>query len=179
MIPATVLTLYPKVLRVIQIYIYYDDNEFLVDDLLIGIAIYKELMTPYGQHGVYYAVFSSLKTVRDYRDSRTVNIKSRTRDHSFLFSLCLSSAPCCRGQGVAWPLALLRGDYIFVKRGNVSPSTHILLCDKDTLTQSMKSMKDVLHPKPFVVKRVMLRLQTNTILFFNSSTTVDKQISYN
>lgn len=41
------------------------DSEVLIDDLLIGIAIYKELMTPYGQHGVYYAVFSSLKTVRD------------------------------------------------------------------------------------------------------------------
>lgn len=71
-----------RLLRVI--YIYYDDNEFLVDDLLIGIAIYKELMTPYGQHGVYYAVFSSLKTVRDYRETRGQTAVTVAREFTFL-----------------------------------------------------------------------------------------------
>lgn len=71
-----------RLLRVI--YIYYDDNEFLVDDLLIGIAIYKELMTPYGQHGVYYAVFSSLKTVRDYRETRGKRAVTVAREFIFL-----------------------------------------------------------------------------------------------
>lgn len=47
---------------------------YFIDDLLIGIAINKELMTPYGQHGVYNAVFCGLKTVRDYRDRRNVNV---------------------------------------------------------------------------------------------------------
>lgn len=46
---------------------------YFIDDLLIGIAINKELMTPYGQHGVYNALFCGLKTVRDYRDRRKVN----------------------------------------------------------------------------------------------------------
>lgn len=46
---------------------------YFIDDLLIGIAINKELMTPYGQHGVYNAVFCGLKTVRDYRDRRKVS----------------------------------------------------------------------------------------------------------
>lgn len=71
-----------RLLRVI--YIYYDDNEFLVDDLLIGIAIYKELMTPYGQHGVYYAVFSSLKTVRDYRETGGQRALTVAREFTFL-----------------------------------------------------------------------------------------------
>lgn len=51
---------------------------YFIDHLLIGIAINKELMTPYGQHGVYNAMFCSLKTVRDYRDRRKVSVK-RTR----------------------------------------------------------------------------------------------------
>lgn len=51
---------------------------FFIDDLLIGIAINKELMTPYGQHGVYNAVFCGLKTVRDYRDRRKVNARPYT-----------------------------------------------------------------------------------------------------
>lgn len=66
-----------------MIYIY-DDNAFLVDDLLIGIAIYKELMTPYGQHGVYYAVFSSLKTIRDYRETRGQRAVTVAREFTFL-----------------------------------------------------------------------------------------------
>lgn len=74
------------------IYIYYDGNEFLVDDLLIGIAIYKELMTPYGQHGVYYAVFSSLKTVRDYRE--TGGQRALTVAREFTFSLALRLFVC-------------------------------------------------------------------------------------
>lgn len=76
-----------RLLRVI--YIYYDGNEFLVDDLLIGIAIYKQLMTPYGQHGVYYAVFSSLKTVRDYREIGGQRAVTVARE--FTFILCSTS----------------------------------------------------------------------------------------
>lgn len=76
-----------RLLRVI--YIYYDDNEFLVDDLLIGIAIYKELMTPYGQHGVYYSVFSSLKTVRDYRETGGQRAVTVAREFAFSFALRL------------------------------------------------------------------------------------------
>lgn len=45
---------------------------FYIVHLLIGIAINKELVTPYGQHGVYNAMFCGLKTVRDYRDRRKV-----------------------------------------------------------------------------------------------------------
>lgn len=51
----------------------YGGELYFIDDLLIGIAINKELMTPYGQHGVYNAVFCGLKTVRDYRDRRKVS----------------------------------------------------------------------------------------------------------
>lgn len=51
---------------------------YFIDDLLIGIAINKELMTPYAQHGVYNAVFCSLKTVRDYRDRRKVSARLYT-----------------------------------------------------------------------------------------------------
>lgn len=51
---------------------------YFIDDLLIGIAINKELMTPYGQHGVYNAVFCGLKTVRDYRDRRKVSARPYT-----------------------------------------------------------------------------------------------------
>ena len=131
---ATVLIRCPKVLRVI--YIYYDDNEFLVDDLLVGIAIYKELMTPYGQHGVYYAVFSSLKTVRDYRDRRTVNKNSWTRLIVFFWiCFCLLSARCCR-RVKKWPGNLYffcEGKKIF--KWMFSAPTSILLCEKDILCQ--------------------------------------------
>lgn len=89
-----------RLLRVI--YIYYDDNEFLVDDLLIGIAIYKELMTPYGQHGVYYAVFSSLKTVRDYRETGGQRAVTVAREFTFLLLYVILSARCCSGQLVGW-----------------------------------------------------------------------------
>lgn len=57
---------------------------YFIDHLLIGIAINKELMTPYGQHGVYNAMFCSLKTVRDYRDRRKVSVKPYTSKKRFL-----------------------------------------------------------------------------------------------
>lgn len=56
----------------VKVYTY--GELYFIDDLLIGIAINKELMTPYGQHGVYNAVFCGLKTVRDYRDRRKVSV---------------------------------------------------------------------------------------------------------
>lgn len=61
-----------KALCVVYKGLHYGELYF-IDDLLIGIAINKELMTPYGQHGVYNAVFCGLKTVRDYRDRRKVS----------------------------------------------------------------------------------------------------------